>query len=154
MIRRPPRSTLFPYTTLFRSFPLRPLEIPRRRFRHDGPDRTEQRRAAPGALRHRLLPRGLRTPAPAARDARALLPRAEARRAPRLRLHPLRRVAPRSRHRRGAARPPGGAAIRPRALRYRSWASEHRRLERPALRRANAIAAAGRRPSGPDLVGR
>src|SRR2546427_5475420 len=24
MIRRPPRSTLFPYTTLFRSFPLRP----------------------------------------------------------------------------------------------------------------------------------
>src|SRR5256885_9934178 len=25
MIRRPPRSTLFPYTTLFRSRPLRPL---------------------------------------------------------------------------------------------------------------------------------
>src|SRR3712207_7814208 len=24
MIRRPPRSTLFPYTTLFRSFPIRP----------------------------------------------------------------------------------------------------------------------------------
>src|SRR2546429_4483090 len=28
MIRRPPRSTLFPYTTLFRSPPLRPLGIP------------------------------------------------------------------------------------------------------------------------------
>src|SRR5258707_15896710 len=26
MIRRPPRSTLFPYTTLFRSWPLRDLE--------------------------------------------------------------------------------------------------------------------------------
>src|SRR3712207_8288651 len=25
MIRRPPRSTLFPYTTLFRSIPVRPL---------------------------------------------------------------------------------------------------------------------------------
>src|SRR2546423_11610893 len=28
MIRRPPRSTLFPYTTLFRSNKLRPLSIP------------------------------------------------------------------------------------------------------------------------------
>src|SRR2546422_8195994 len=30
MIRRPPRSTLFPYTTLFRSFPFgrRPPEVP------------------------------------------------------------------------------------------------------------------------------
>src|SRR5258705_10215103 len=27
MIRRPPRSTLFPYTTLFRSFPHRPAEL-------------------------------------------------------------------------------------------------------------------------------
>src|SRR2546430_9227021 len=27
MIRRPPRSTLFPYTTLFRSFILRPVRI-------------------------------------------------------------------------------------------------------------------------------
>src|SRR3712207_8086579 len=25
MIRRPPRSTLFPYTTLFRSYPLKPV---------------------------------------------------------------------------------------------------------------------------------
>src|SRR3712207_8895008 len=29
MIRRPPRSTLFPYTTLFRSCPWRPLEMKR-----------------------------------------------------------------------------------------------------------------------------
>src|SRR5258705_8078877 len=28
MIRRPPRSTLFPYTTLFRSRPVAPLAIP------------------------------------------------------------------------------------------------------------------------------
>src|SRR2546422_95838 len=28
MIRRPPRSTLFPYTTLFRSLPLRPTRAP------------------------------------------------------------------------------------------------------------------------------
>src|SRR2546422_7134755 len=33
MIRRPPRSTLFPYTTLFRSHALRDLV---RRSRHDG----------------------------------------------------------------------------------------------------------------------
>src|SRR2546430_5320895 len=34
MIRRPPRSTLFPYTTLFRSEPARPL-IAGRRVLHD-----------------------------------------------------------------------------------------------------------------------
>src|SRR3989442_6039651 len=28
MIRRPPRSTLFPYTTLFRSFPLSAADLP------------------------------------------------------------------------------------------------------------------------------
>src|SRR2546422_4944725 len=32
MIRRPPRSTLFPYTTLFRSPPLPPVSLPRRSF--------------------------------------------------------------------------------------------------------------------------
>src|SRR2546427_8473956 len=31
MIRRPPRSTLFPYTTLFRSPPWLPRRLPRRR---------------------------------------------------------------------------------------------------------------------------
>src|SRR5437879_10900800 len=30
MIRRPPRSTLFPYTTLFRSFPLKTVLFPGR----------------------------------------------------------------------------------------------------------------------------
>src|SRR5579872_7530847 len=34
MIRRPPRSTLFPYTTLFRSRPARHRRVPRRRRRH------------------------------------------------------------------------------------------------------------------------
>src|SRR3712207_7163971 len=37
MIRRPPRSTLFPYTTLFRSSPLE-----RRRTGHPTPDRRER----------------------------------------------------------------------------------------------------------------
>src|SRR2546430_17564552 len=32
MIRRPPRSTLFPYTTLFRSMPGLPTQVPWRRF--------------------------------------------------------------------------------------------------------------------------
>src|SRR3712207_7462983 len=50
MIRRPPRSTLFPYTTLFRSLPVRvrvpvrprgrrPLHLPRRALRRLGPSR-------------------------------------------------------------------------------------------------------------------
>src|SRR3712207_9405612 len=33
MIRRPPRSTLFPYTTLFRSRPIRPLFV--KGFKHE-----------------------------------------------------------------------------------------------------------------------
>src|SRR6266496_6218509 len=41
MIRRPPRSTLFPYTTLFRSHP--PVQRPQRRHGHDrGPGRSEE----------------------------------------------------------------------------------------------------------------
>src|SRR3712207_8711984 len=46
MIRRPPRSTLFPYTTLFRSRPLRTV----RRLRRLGPRgaRTRPRRGLPG----------------------------------------------------------------------------------------------------------
>src|SRR3712207_9210805 len=39
MIRRPPRSTLFPYTTLFRSFPLAP----------------DRRHVAPGAVTGALV---------------------------------------------------------------------------------------------------
>src|SRR2546430_12498623 len=41
MIRRPPRSTLFPYTTLFRSWP---FEEPRRR--HGAPSHRRSRRLA------------------------------------------------------------------------------------------------------------
>src|SRR2546422_10957182 len=44
MIRRPPRSTLFPYTTLFRSHDVgrRPArDVPRRRPRHEGLDDEE-----------------------------------------------------------------------------------------------------------------
>src|SRR2546425_6657589 len=38
MIRRPPRSTLFPYTTLFRSLAAEPLpELPQHRHRALGP---------------------------------------------------------------------------------------------------------------------
>src|SRR3712207_8854204 len=57
MIRRPPRSTLFPYTTLFRS---------RRdpRDQHQGHDERVPRRRRGGreALRLRLERRGLRLP--------------------------------------------------------------------------------------------
>src|SRR2546422_1866034 len=50
MIRRPPRSTLFPYTTLFRS----PTSRPRvRKLRPDALPPEEPRRAARDACRHR-----------------------------------------------------------------------------------------------------
>src|SRR2546430_4439190 len=56
MIRRPPRSTLFPYTTLFRSRPLRlpslwrelvanrgaPVRAPARSHHHSGDARSEE----------------------------------------------------------------------------------------------------------------
>src|SRR2546425_8835975 len=48
MIRRPPRSTLFPYTTLFRSRkPLRLLDRPGRRG--DAPERPPQLRDCAGS---------------------------------------------------------------------------------------------------------
>src|SRR3712207_7750353 len=48
MIRRPPRSTLFPYTTLFRSRPHRHRRLP-----DDGARRRWRRRVAPAqAPRH------------------------------------------------------------------------------------------------------
>src|SRR5258705_7272107 len=50
MIRRPPRSTLFPYTTLFRSDRLH--HEPRHRGRGGG--EADHRRQPPGAVRERL----------------------------------------------------------------------------------------------------
>src|SRR3712207_7667685 len=61
MIRRPPRSTLFPYTTLFRSRPRQPRAVLERRV----PERRAPRRARRG-----------RPPAP----PRARAPRARSRR--------------------------------------------------------------------------
>src|SRR5437764_10244137 len=42
MIRRPPRSTLFPYTTLFRSAGARRTPDPWRHRAHHGPGRSEE----------------------------------------------------------------------------------------------------------------
>src|SRR2546422_1252925 len=65
MIRRPPRSTLFPYTTLFRSLPQRPSEraVPDAEVRRP-PRPDEQSRppllphAAPVRPRRRRCPHG------------------------------------------------------------------------------------------------
>src|SRR3712207_8066441 len=63
MIRRPPRSTLFPYTTLFRSARRRLAVPPRRRAlgaRHRAPrlERARPLAGVDGRLR-RLVPQGL-----------------------------------------------------------------------------------------------
>src|SRR3989449_11459099 len=74
MIRRPPRSTLFPYTTLFRSVDLRaaidgdvhsrdrqlPLVVDRRFYhrRHVGHEAVGDGDALPAALGQRLAPTG------------------------------------------------------------------------------------------------
>src|SRR5258707_15381000 len=52
MIRRPPRSTLFPYTTLFRSFRIAVLFLPQPR--HDAAGQLVARHPAPGRLRQFL----------------------------------------------------------------------------------------------------
>src|SRR2546427_7477461 len=58
MIRRPPRSTLFPYTTLFRSPALRDLRRRRRRPEHRArPDGVLSRRRRPAARRGNALER-------------------------------------------------------------------------------------------------
>src|SRR2546422_6346681 len=62
MIRRPPRSTLFPYTTLFRSHPDRPQrrgglgggECPDHHLDQGGHGGHGQARVLHGQLRHRL----------------------------------------------------------------------------------------------------
>src|SRR3712207_7266298 len=48
MIRRPPRSTLFPYTTLFRSRPIRPSTSSSTRFA----GREASRKHLPGGMRN------------------------------------------------------------------------------------------------------
>src|SRR2546422_4263685 len=55
MIRRPPRSTLFPYTTLFRSHDAGPVEAGAARPRRSGGDRGSDRapRAGRAAADHR-----------------------------------------------------------------------------------------------------
>src|SRR5207248_11629335 len=50
LIRRPPRSTLFPYTTLFRSLSLPPASCARA---HRGPDRARVRRRGGRGARQR-----------------------------------------------------------------------------------------------------
>src|SRR3989441_9273709 len=66
MIRRPPRSTLFPYTTLFRSRSTRPAPaVPRRREPHEPVVAPARPRGRP--LLHRAAPRPLRV----ARDPRS-----------------------------------------------------------------------------------
>src|SRR3712207_7285397 len=50
MIRRPPRSTLFPYTTLFRSWAV-PRAHPRLAHRRQAPHRRLEERVAPGGER-------------------------------------------------------------------------------------------------------
>src|SRR5256885_12149829 len=59
MIRRPPRSTLFPYTTLFRSSPL--LLRARLRLRHRPDDRDRRRSDVPLILRVSQHPEGVTT---------------------------------------------------------------------------------------------
>src|SRR2546427_8653234 len=52
MIRRPPRSTLFPYTTLFRSYPLEFCRAPERARgkEHDGTRKDSFERFIPALL--------------------------------------------------------------------------------------------------------
>src|SRR3712207_8316576 len=69
MIRRPPRSTLFPYTTLFRST-MEPVPDPRRRAAlHRVPER-----AACDGVRGLARARGLRRPPEPRRRVARLLP--------------------------------------------------------------------------------
>src|SRR3712207_6940352 len=56
MIRRPPRSTLFPYTTLFRSFPLRARPLPARQG--DRPGRRGRVARAHAAREHPAVAQG------------------------------------------------------------------------------------------------
>src|SRR3712207_7706701 len=76
MIRRPPRSTLFPYTTLFRSRDLVPLPLGRTTGARARPQDLRREGAADEVLRE---PRGLqhRLEVDAGRDAHVLDHRSE-----------------------------------------------------------------------------
>src|SRR5215204_5233217 len=95
MIRRPPRSTLFPYTTLFRPRPLR-ARLHRRRIPHQ--PMAVPRRAA-RQTDHRITPR---PPPPQARHRRAPRPALhhDPPRRPPARRRPRRPAQPRPDHRR------------------------------------------------------
>src|SRR5882762_11843634 len=54
MLRRPPRSTLFPYTTLFRSFQPQPNKVRRTQPRHIR-QREDLRRAVRGSVKRIFL---------------------------------------------------------------------------------------------------
>src|ERR1035438_4564848 len=76
MIRRPPRSTLFPYTTLFRSHgtdpPFRPYSLPSSLFPTAFAGRSEEHTSELQSLRHlvcRLLLEKITTPEPVFRAA-------------------------------------------------------------------------------------
>src|SRR5256885_10276499 len=57
MIRRPPRSTLFPYTTLFRSGGLRDQESPRDLVGREAAEQSERERSTSLGLEHRMTGR-------------------------------------------------------------------------------------------------
>src|SRR2546425_5273540 len=75
MIRRPPRSTLFPYTTLFRSLPPRTDSLVGRRLARDGArgprDPPRDRRVDRGARRRGGPAFGLGRVCPAHRAGRS-----------------------------------------------------------------------------------
>src|SRR2546423_12111426 len=64
MIRRPPRSTLFPYTTLFRSRPDLALFEAGNVYRDDGAELPHEHRSLAGVLVGRLHPQTWGTPEP------------------------------------------------------------------------------------------
>src|SRR2546422_237215 len=174
MIRRPPRSTLFPYTTLFRSSLYRrrrsrrrPVPLSRRATRHRIPHPVPSSRMTPwrgpewrarasaGASRRWRTAASARRPALAAR--RRHRPAAMRRRALRARYsrraNPGRESAGASRRRRvcRADRGPGGARRRrpsaPRAARARGWRIRSRAPPAPHACRREMRGPARCRPS-------
>src|SRR2546426_10307245 len=75
MIRRPPRSTLFPYTTLFRSLRHHDLQVARAVAQHDEPDLAARARGRHPAAHGDVLARepGQRVDAMGLRHRRGIL---------------------------------------------------------------------------------